>query len=312
MNGSMPCWKRAHPPRAGSQTYDMSYPMPSSHVERLHRLAGERRAALLEVGVLLVAEHRLRWHRRATERPQQRGVRRRGRAEPGRVGSRKYASPALFSSTVTRPVARTSATLSSVPPENATTPPNGRMMFGSIERTERIGPTISGAAELKKRPEARDAALDDLLVDDVGEVESRLRARLGRVLDLHAERRAASAPRLQDPAGRSAERAATGLVVVVVLASVVVVSDAPPPLAAGRGSEPGDRDERDRRERARSTRSHGFQDLDALLERRVRVEEAVEPRALLALVSGRAATRSRAAPSRASCGARPPCRSAAS
>ena len=74
-------------------------------------------------------------------------------------------------------------------------PPSGQTMSGSIARTERTGPTFVGRGRVEDRPEAGDAALDDLLVDDVGLVEPGLRARLGRVLDLHRERRAASARR---------------------------------------------------------------------------------------------------------------------
>src|SRR5688572_7805649 len=41
-----------------------------------------------------------------------------------------------------------SATFDSVPPEYATTPPKLRTMPGSMDRTDRTGPTLSGAAEL--------------------------------------------------------------------------------------------------------------------------------------------------------------------
>ena len=72
-------------------------------------------------------------------------------------------------------------------------PPIGHTMSGSSARTERTGPMTAGTVELKIGDEARDVALDDLLVDHVGLVDAGLRSRVGGVLDLHRQRRAAVA-----------------------------------------------------------------------------------------------------------------------
>ena len=77
------------------------------------------------------------------------------------------------------------------PPEYAKTPPIGHTMLWSVLRTERTGPTRSGVVRVEDRGEARDAALDDLLVHDVGLVDAVLRVRSVRVVDLHRDRAAA-------------------------------------------------------------------------------------------------------------------------
>ena len=69
-------------------------------------------------------------------------------------------------------------------------PPSGHTTCVSVGRTERTGPTFTGACELKIAAESGDAAVDDLFVDDVGLVDAPLGKRLGRVLDLDRQRRA--------------------------------------------------------------------------------------------------------------------------
>ena len=63
-------------------------------------------------------------------------------------------------------------------------------MLWSVLRTERTGPTSSGACELKIAARRVYAALDDLFVDDVGLVDAVLLGRV-RVVDLHRDGRTA-------------------------------------------------------------------------------------------------------------------------
>ena len=75
------------------------------------------------------------------------------------------------------------------PPEKASSgcSPNCSRIFGSVVRALRTGPTRSALAAVEHDDEPRDAALDDLLVDDVGLVEPDERLGLGRVLHLDRE-----------------------------------------------------------------------------------------------------------------------------
>ena len=68
-------------------------------------------------------------------------------------------------------------------------PPNGEMMSGSIGRMERTGPISSGMSDCQTADVAGEAALDELLEDDVGAVEADLRPRVLVVVDLGGERR---------------------------------------------------------------------------------------------------------------------------
>ena len=90
-------------------------------------------------------------------------------------------------------------------------------------RTERIGPTSSGACELNIAAEPGDAALDDLLVDDVGVVDAGLRGRASGVFSTFT---VSARPRLRSPpvgSGRPVSGAVGHVTVVVVVGGAVLV-----------------------------------------------------------------------------------------
>src|SRR5262245_10888204 len=102
-------------------------------------------------------------------------------------------------------------------------------MFGSIERTDRIGPTFSGAAELKK-PQKR---VMPPSTTSSYTMSAWSRPDCGRASGVFSIFTPSDARVCETPSGSGSPvkgARTTGFVVVVVVASVVVVSDAPPPL----------------------------------------------------------------------------------
>ncbi len=66
-----------------------------------------------------------------------------GCAAPRLEVSRNIAAPAVFSSITLTGAALIAVTIDGAPPEKAKMPPTGQTMSGSVNRTERIGPTTS-------------------------------------------------------------------------------------------------------------------------------------------------------------------------
>ena len=157
-------------------------------------------------------------------------------------------------------------------------------MLWSVLRTDRTGPTRVGRVRVEDRGEARDAALDDLLVHDVGLVDAVLRAPASVLLIFTV-----TAGRVNDDAvgsGRPVSGAAGDLRRAgLSWSSAAVVAAAflrsPPPRRRERTRAPRrDRPRRaivvTRRISADSACSHRLQGVDPVVERRVRVEQVVE------------------------------------
>ena len=85
-----------------------------------------------------------------------------------------------------------------------------RAMSGSMGRMERTGLDLVGDVGVPHREVAREAALDELLEDDVGAVQRDLRPRVLVVVDLHGDRGMAERGGIRRGAGQRREATAIG------------------------------------------------------------------------------------------------------